>query len=388
MVPAVSVEPVVITTPISTPIGKVQSHAEIAVPKSNRNAPSTEINLKPAIVGVDGNSAHGCSGGHYGAQPEGTKIHFHHLDRFGRRRSSPVSNLRYNVLVRAHLFTTLILSPISALASYGPAIDLGSLAGTEVRESSGLAASRRYPGLLWPHNDSGNPPMIYATDRLGRSIARVDVLGAPNIDWEDVACGPGHAIWIGDIGNNSLSRNDLAVYRIEEPALDPAASGQILSATATRFPFAYPDGSHNAETLLVDPMTGELFVATKATNGASGVYRFPMPLTPGIPTTLQRIATVTFSSPVSLGRLATGGDISIDRSKLVIRSYLLAYEWPIAAGQSLAQALAEVSKTYTLLYSQGEAICYGPQGLDLYFTAEAIPCPLGMRPSLRIKNRP
>lgn len=313
---------------------------------------------------------------------------FHHLDRIGRRYGSCVSNLRYNVPVRARLLTIFILGPLGALAAYGPAIDLGTLANTEVRESSGLAASRRYSGLLWTHNDSGNPAMLYATDRSGRSIARVDVLGAPNIDWEDIACGTGHTLWIGDIGNNSLARNDLSVYRIEEPALDPAGSGQFLSVAATRFPFAYPDGSHNAETLLTDPMTGDLLVVTKATNGVSGVYRFPMPLTPGIPTTLQRIATLTFSSPVSLGRLATGGDISLDRSRLVIRTYLLAFEWPIAAGQSLAQALAGVPKSYSLLYSQGEAICYGPQGLDLYFTAEAIPCPLGMRPSLRVKHRP
>lgn len=278
--------------------------------------------------------------------------------------------------------------PLGACADYGPPIDLATLANTEVRESSGLAASRRYPGLLWTHNDAGNPAILFATDRTGRSIARVSVQGAPNVDWEDMAAGPGDTLWIGDIGDNALVRSDLAVYRLDEPTLNPGATGQQLNVSATRFPFSYPDGFHDAETLLVHPTTGHVYVVTKANNGTSGVYRFPMPLTPGIPVTLLRTATLVFASSLSLGRRATGGDISVDGSKVVIRTYLLAYEWSIGGGQSVENAFLGIPRTYPLLYSQGEAICYGPQGFDLFFTAEGLPCPLGMRPSLRVKSRP
>jgi len=31
-------------------------------------------------------------------------------------------------------------------------------------ESSGVAVSHTYPGVLWTHNDSGDGPYLYATD--------------------------------------------------------------------------------------------------------------------------------------------------------------------------------------------------------------------------------
>src|SRR5467141_1797430 len=34
-------------------------------------------------------------------------------------------------------------------------------------ESSGVAVSRAYPGVLWTHNDSGDGPYLYATDVRG-----------------------------------------------------------------------------------------------------------------------------------------------------------------------------------------------------------------------------
>src|SRR5512134_250324 len=71
-------------------------------------------------------------------------------------------------------------------------------------EASGVAASRRTPGVLWSHNDSGEPGLVaVATD--GTTRGRVYVAGASAGDWEDIEVGPcpqGSCVYIGDIGDN------------------------------------------------------------------------------------------------------------------------------------------------------------------------------------------
>ena len=55
------------------------------------------------------------------------------------------------------------------LTGYGEATVLGRIADRAVGESSGLAASRRNPGLLWTHNDSDDEPYLYCLDLQGAS---------------------------------------------------------------------------------------------------------------------------------------------------------------------------------------------------------------------------
>ena len=298
---------------------------------------------------------------------------------------------RYNSSVRSRrlnytLAGTLLVACVHG--QYGPAIWLSSLAAGEVNESSGLASSTRYSGIFWTHNDSGGGNALYAFDRKGRSVVRLTVSGRSNVDWEDMAEGPDNQLWVGDFGNNSLTRSNLAVYRLTEPTFNPEGAAQNLSATATRYPFSYPDGAHDAESLLVHPSTGEVFVVTKENSGVSGVYRFPQPMVADLPVVLEQVATVSFSSPLSLGKRTTGGDISADGTRLVIRTYLEAHEWRMMPGQSVASVLTGPRQSNSLLFSQGESIAYGWGGFDLYFTSEGVPCPLGMRALLRRKNWP
>ncbi|HZO89945.1 MAG TPA: hypothetical protein VFB38_16565 [Chthonomonadaceae bacterium] len=264
---------------------------------------------------------------------------------------------------------------------------LGNLTDTRIAESSGLTASRRTPGVLWTHNDSGDGPYLYALDRKGRTLARYTVPNATNVDWEDIAIGPGAdgkpALYIGDIGDNSHHRDDTAVYRIPEPKVDASQTAQeAVTAPAEKLPYVYPDGYHDAETLMVHPKTGEVFLVTKESSGVSGVYAFLMPLTPGIQTTLRRVGTLRFASSFTgtLGladRLATAGDIAPDGSRLVVRTYLRAYEWAIAPGQSVAGALAGKPRWLILPFTrQGESICYRLDGRAWLLTSEGASSPL------------
>src|ERR1700704_1547269 len=57
-------------------------------------------------------------------------------------------------------------------------------------ESSGVAVSHTYPGVLWTHNDSGDGPYLYATDLRGADRGALLVPGAQAIDWETCRSAP------------------------------------------------------------------------------------------------------------------------------------------------------------------------------------------------------
>ena len=78
----------------------------------------------------------------------------------------------------------------------------------ELPEESGVAVSRRVPGRLWTHNDSGEA-VIFALDARGSVTARVRLTGASVEDWEAIAVGPcpaGSCVFVADIGDNDAQR--------------------------------------------------------------------------------------------------------------------------------------------------------------------------------------
>ena len=79
---------------------------------------------------------------------------------------------------------------------------VGTLAVPEINEASGLAASRRFPGVFYAHNDSGAAPRGYALREDGSLIATLELTGALAQDWED----SGHWTRTG-------RRRDLSLHR-------------------------------------------------------------------------------------------------------------------------------------------------------------------------------
>jgi hypothetical protein len=136
----------------------------------------------------------------------------------------------------------------------------------EVPESSGLAVSRRDPGLLWTHNDSGNAAVLFALDTAGTVRGRVRV-PIRTRDWEDISAGPcpsGDCLYIADIGDNPLARQQIQIYRVPEPR-----PGDAETAPPEVFNATYADGPHNAEALFVAGQ--DLFIVTR--DRVAGVYR-------------------------------------------------------------------------------------------------------------------
>lgn len=184
-------------------------------------------------------------------------------------------------------------------------------------EASGVAASRRHPGVLWTHNDSGGEAAISAIDSTGRELGRVRVAGARNRDWEDIALGPcpaGECLYLADTGDNRLRHDEAVVYRIPEPA-----PGDTVSAPAERFPLRYPDGPRDVEALYLLP-DGVLYLVSKGRHHPIELYRYPPPFRAGETVVVEEVQRFS-ESGVALPFMVTGAGATPDGRWVAIRTY-------------------------------------------------------------------
>lgn len=245
--------------------------------------------------------------------------------------------------------------------SYTDPVSAGTIANAALNEISGLAASKRNPGILWTHNDSGDTARLFAIDVKGALLGEVTVTGATAVDWEDIAvgsCTAGTCIYVGDFGDNAMARDNDALYRIVEPMLDGKPFAKQTVA-AEKIPFAYPDGKWNAEALLIHPTTGEIVIVTKGLS--PGIYRFPKALTADVKVTLTKVGV-----PAGLDGVVTGGDVSPCGDRAILRTYASLFEYRIG---DLSTGLAKMpTKVAVGKEAQGEAVTYRLDGRG-YFTA-------------------
>lgn len=270
------------------------------------------------------------------------------------------------------------------VATVSPVL-LATLEDRAIKESSGVVASRRNPGLFWTHNDSGDGPFVYAFDRAGRSRGTWHVEGASARDWEDIAAGPGPEsgltyLYAGDIGDNEAKRETVVVYRFPEPEARPedastTGANPRATAPAEAIRLKYPDGPHNAEALLVHPTSGDLYIVSKTPDGA-GVYKLAAPFNAEGVKTLERVAVLR--GPDFFGTLITGGDISPDGRRLVLCDYAQGYELTLPEGSKNFDDVWRQTPVVVPLgwRRQGESVCYRLDGAALLATSEGTPTPL------------
>jgi hypothetical protein len=269
---------------------------------------------------------------------------------------------------------------------YGPPVTLGVLSHKEVSESSGIVSSRTTPGLHWTHNDSGDGPFLYAFDSRGAHKGVWRVTGATARDWEGIAVGPGperstNYLYIGDIGDNRVARSEMRVYRVPEPVITSVdASSTKANPISTKqveiIRLRYPDGSHDAEALLVHPVNGNIYIVTKIPFGNPIIYEAQATLGTAEAITMVRVGEI--SLPGFFGGLITGGDISPDGSRVALCDYGQAYEWVLPpAGASFNEIWKQPLTTIDLgERKQGEAIGYRLDGRALLATSEGKRAPI------------
>jgi hypothetical protein len=256
----------------------------------------------------------------------------------------------------------LVLGVVASLASLPvaeaqqarqctPAGSLVPLAG--LAEASGLATSRKAPGRLWTHNDSGQP-ILFALDGSGAVQGQLRIPGAKVEDWEGVEvgpCGSGSCLYIGDIGDNEASRTQITIYRVPEPERPggTAAVPDVFHAT-------YPDGAHDAEALFF--AADRLHIVTKGDTGPIALYRFPQQLQPKTTMKLERVGGAAPKGHKEAR--VTDGSVSPDGQWVVLRSRtaLMFYRASdVLAGQWRAAGTVNLT---SLNEPQGEGVAFGP----------------------------
>jgi hypothetical protein len=172
----------------------------------------------------------------------------------------------------------------------------------KIIESSGLVARG---GDFLTINDSGDEGRVFLVDgETGETIGETFWSQTPT-DVEALAPATGDDVWLGDIGDNKQVRDWVEVTKVAVQEGDRAQAGQT-------FRLAYPKGPRNAEALLVNPVTGRLYVATKLPLGGY-LYEAPATLDPIEVNKLEPIAKV--------GTLVTDGAFFPDGEHLILRGY-------------------------------------------------------------------
>ncbi|HWP65393.1 MAG TPA: hypothetical protein VNO26_05720 [Candidatus Limnocylindria bacterium] len=241
-------------------------------------------------------------------------------------------------------------------------------------ELSGLAASRRHPGVYWAHNDSGNGFELFAMREDGTLVAQVPLTGGTNVDAEDLAVGPCQraraesCIYLGDVGDNLERREELVVYEVVEPQ---TLTERPLAARA--LPFRYADRPHNAEALLVDPDDARLYLVTKEIDSLGALYRID-DLGPGRVGRAVRLHGL--SAPAGFDGLTTGGAVHPSGTRVLVRTYTQVWEYRGRPEQSLGAILATTPVAVPdATQPQGEAVTYTPDGRG-YLLASELAAPI------------
>ena len=281
-------------------------------------------------------------------------------------------------------------------ANAAEVLPAATVASGDLIELSGLASSRVNDGVVWAHNDSGDTARVFAVGAHGEALATYTLAGADASDWEDIAVGPSASrdaseLYVGDFGDNARARSDVVVYRLREPKVTGGAAPIVVTLTGVeRLTLRYPDGPHDAETLMIDPVNGDLIIVTKDTAG-SEVFRVAGTLDANATATLELVGRIDFGSlkrrtpfpddaPVLArvgGAFATGGDISASGDLIAIRTYSAVWLWSRSPGQSIGEALAGAPcEAATAAEKQGEAIAFDADGRGYVTSSEGEHPPL------------
>jgi len=209
-------------------------------------------------------------------------------------------------------------------------------------ESSGLLVQ---DGRFATVNDSGDSGRVFTVDPGdGRTVAVTEWDAEPE-DVEAMAPMPDGDVLVGDIGDNNGVRDSIELIRVpfgEDGRVDPVT-----------YELVYPDGSHDAETLLVHPQTGQVMVVAKEFIGR--LYATSGKLDADGPNRLEPLGEVL--------PIATDGAFFPDGEHFVLRGYVKAavYEWP---------SLEQVGETFFLpSQEQGEGLAVGADA-TVYLSSE------------------
>jgi hypothetical protein len=222
----------------------------------------------------------------------------------------------------------------------------------QLKEASGMAVSRQFPGRAYHINDSGDSGKFYITTLDGKNTQPVAITDFAPRDTEAMSLGPcpgngaGSCLYLGDIGDNNRNRKFIEIVVVDEV--------ERFSASVkprSRIQLRYPDGPHDAESMAVHP-DGTIFLLTKER--------------PGRLFKVNADQTLTLSRTVDAGRPATDMAISDDGMRLLVLTYVDAVEYSMDFKQE--------QKIHLNFLQQQESVAYLPGSRSfLYSTEQLLP---------------
>ena len=240
-----------------------------------------------------------------------------------------------------------------------------------LEELSGLTV---IDGVTYAIGDGGTDHRLAVLDGQCAVSRWLDVPVDP-FDVEDLGSYGGD-LWLSDTGDNQRRRPTVALTRMTP------SDGQ-----GELYRLVYPDGPHDAETLLIEP-GGRPVIITKDATGMSGIYvpegdRSVSELASSGPTPLEKVGELAFTPtttpggpPIIVGSiLATGGAVSIDGSVAAVRTYNDVYLFPIEDGDVVEALTGEPVVVAVPDQRQGEALAFDADG-NLLLASEAAGGPM------------
>lgn len=252
-----------------------------------------------------------------------------------------------------------------------------------IPEMSGIVKSRTYPGVYWVHNDSGDTARIWPIHLDGKVVKPpfetdfwvdepvpnkdmwkgIEILGAHNVDWEDIAI-DGDTLYISDLGNNGNARRDLGVYVVPEPNPEAVASTRALKFLPIRYPDqkTFPASTWHYDCEAIFIRDHRLYVITKhrkdgqylVPEDSADLYRLDTSFTDR-PNVLTKV-----DSRSGLGGWVTAADLSPNgRTLAVLCNAPQASIWFFDLSRSGGAFLNAPSKRVLLKNAkQAEGICF------------------------------
>ena len=276
-------------------------------------------------------------------------------------------------IVTSRNFIWLFLTVIACSASSDQATPVVSFSGAEevgivendlINEASGLVHSIANNQMLWVHNDSGNDAELYLIDTAGRGLKAFTLGGITNRDWEDIAIGPGpeddvNYLYVAETGDNNAIFDLKYIYRFKEPSLN----GPDTITGIETIKFRYEDGKRDAECLLVDPLTKDIYVISKREENV-GIYIAPYPQSTTDTLQLNKVGSLPYNNIVA-------GDISTDGKEIILKTYDEVFYWLREPSLSIHQTLT--SNPVPVKYNrepQGEAMGWDMAQRGFYTLSE------------------
>jgi len=158
------------------------------------------------------------------------------------------------------LLAGLVVVPFllgAAVAPVDKAQVVFSFRDSDIVESSGLVV---VDGLVVTTNDSGDTGRVFTVDPVTGKTVGVTAWADEPTDVEALAPDGHGGVWVGDIGDNTESRESVQIADLAVGGTGGDVDPEVRDLT-------YPDGAHDAETLMRNPTTGRLYVASKGVLG-------------------------------------------------------------------------------------------------------------------------